>query len=372
MTGKTYVCKVCSIDLYDSSTYKRHIKTKKHISKTSGNEKLCDTCKTLFQNDTTFDEHIASCCYRKCNVCNKYCKSLSEYNNHNCYKQLITNDNVVLSLENIVKQTVNNMMANTEVLDKLCEKVGEKVGEKIGEKVEDKVTDVIDRVNKLEKKNNKIDKEVRSHRKALLTILNDKHRDNPMLTTPDIDEYITALEQYYGAKNNSTHDLQKKILNKYRDNFTIVDELVDVVCLLVKKDDLNKQSVFNSDMSRCNYATKLHQKIWSTDAAGEKLLDTIIEPLINSMINILNIYRRYLSKINTRFENNKIRKIKQTDEQIDEPKKYGLILNSLIIMLEDDDMMDKDNKLRLTKMIVKELCSRLRYDEIKCLEYYRS
>ena len=84
----------------------------------------------------------------------------------------------------------------------------------------------------------------------------------------------------------------------------------------------------------------------------------------------MKLYRDYLCVMNNKIKNNKLRNAKQKDNIVNESKKYGLSLHSLLLVLEDDDMMDKDNNdVKLSKMVVRKLCSKLRYNDMNCLEY---
>ena len=68
-----------------------------------------------------------------------------------------------------------------------------------------------------------------------------------------------------------------------------------------------------------------------------------------------------------KLKNNKMQK-EMYDAFMNESKKYSLPLNSLMIELEDDNTMD-ENKTKLTKIVVKELCSKVRYKSTKYLEH---
>ena len=120
-------------------------------------------------------------------------------------------------------------------------------------------------------------------------------------------------------------------------------------------------------MNRCNYATKLHRKVWSLDMAGCELLDIIIKPLINVIMDKLKIYQKHMINMFNKLKNNKMQK-EMYDAFMNESKKYSLPLNSLMIELEDDNTMD-ENKTKLTKIVVKELCSKVRYKSTKYLEH---
>jgi len=245
MSRRTYSCMICDHKYGNSSMYKRHLGSKKHQTSVTSDAIFCDICKTLYPCNELFNDHKKMCCYKQC-TCGKYCGSLNEFNNHDCGNFISHNETVIAELTKAV---------GDNLLDRFI-KITNEHHNIMNEQIR-KTNEHYDDINK---KTKKIEKEVKTHRKALISLLNEKHPNNPMLTTPNNDEYIDTLEQYYNAENNETYDLQKKIITKYSDKFSIINEIVDIVCMIVKKDDLTKQSIFNSDSSRCNYATKLHKK----------------------------------------------------------------------------------------------------------------
>ncbi len=210
-----------------------------------------------------------------CEYCNYETNHITNYKSH--LKTLKHNKNKELYIIS------NNVKAE---LVKIHEKV-DKVDNKVGN-VNDKVDRVDIKVNKAIIKQNKFNRSV-------MTILTQDYANNPSLMKIDKYDFIKALELEYKSKL-ITKDckLQQLIISDFK-NKRLNDTIARLILKFVKKDDLKLQSVFNTDSTRFNYATKLEQA-WLTDKLGLKLRDIILTPVIEYIIDSLQPLREEVEK----------------------------------------------------------------------------
>jgi len=83
--------------------------------------------------------------------------------------------------------------------------------------------------------------------------------------------------------------LEEKILYYYSKN-KLAESLIQILLPILKKDDPTKQSVFNTDSTRNNFATKYEDE-WKPDKAGIYLNKQIIKPFCNIIVEIMTSYR---------------------------------------------------------------------------------
>jgi hypothetical protein len=127
----------------------------------------------------------------------------------------------------------------------------------------------------------------------LLTILNDKYKDNPSIKKINKKEYTKLIQDFTKLKINDTQfKLQKRLLSLFR-NKKLVYYIVEMLIPLVKKENYNLQSVFNVDASRIIYATKIKQN-WHNDKMGLKLREYIIKPLADYIIETIDLYSNFI------------------------------------------------------------------------------
>jgi len=131
--------------------------------------------------------------------------------------------------------------------------------------------------------------------RSVMTILTQDYANNPALMQIERDEFIKELEIEYESKL-ITEDckLQQLIISDFK-NKRLNDTIAKLILKFVKKDDLKLQSIFNTDSSRGNYATKLEQA-WLSDKLGLKLRDIIITPVIEYIIDSLQPLREEVEK----------------------------------------------------------------------------
>ena len=244
-----------------------------------------------------------------CNYCNYKSESSTNYKIHtNTIKH-----NKNFELYNIANKMKTEIKKEVDIqINKVNEKinkVNKNINDKI-DKVDDKIDDKIDKVyDKIDKVDDKMDEKINgvkhtvnkaiikqnNFNRSVMTILTQDYGNNPALLHIEREDFIKELELEYKSKL-ITKDckLQQLIISDFK-NKRLIDTIAKLILIFVKKDDLKLQSIFNTDSSRCNYATKL-EKAWLSDKLGLKLRDIIITPVIEYIIDSLQPLREEVEK----------------------------------------------------------------------------
>jgi len=279
-----YNCECCNYETPNITNYKRHVLTQKHIN----NDKfvrLKDEINTL-KNDTK-----------------------------------IINDKVNNLKDNTKKinLTVNNLKDNTT-------KINEKVNN-----LKDNTKKINLTVNNLKDEtkiqiNNAVIKQNKFNR-SVMTILTQEFAQNPSLEKINEEDFIKELELEYNAKvNDKDCKLQLLIIQDFK-NKRLIDTISKLILKFVKKEETSLQSIFNTDCSRGNYATKL-DSTWLNDKFGMKLRDIILRPIIEYTINALEPLRNKIVKLT---ELNKKSPSLDKSDFIMENSNYLLEVNCILV-----------------------------------------
>jgi hypothetical protein len=217
----------------------------------------------------------------------EYCKyntlNITNYKRHLLTQKHI-NNNKFIQIENKIKHIIEK----TEKIEEKTEKIEEKT-EKIEEKTKDIEKKTAFQINSAIQNQNKFNKSV-------LNILKDKFSNNPALEKIDETDFIKELELEYECKINEKEcKLQLLIIKDYK-NKRLIDTLSKIILKFIKKEELSLQSIFNTDCSRGNYATKL-ETTWLNDKFGMKFRDIILSPIIEYIINALEPLRNKIVKL---------------------------------------------------------------------------
>jgi hypothetical protein len=169
----------------------------------------------------------------------------------------------------------------------------------------------IDHLEKVNNQNtNKIVREARDVKKSVLTMLNTKFKDTPALDYIKEDQFIHGLQLEYKCKINPEDDtIFMKIFRDYEKRH-LAKTIASIILRIIIKDDKKNQSVFNIDFSRGNFATKCETH-WLNDKKGVELKKYTLAKVVEYMINVLDIFRKYLCKLSEK------NRIKKNIEQID-------------------------------------------------------
>ena len=250
-------CDLCEYSSQHLTHYKKHIQTKKHIS----NMKIRDLEKS--KNDVSI-------------IMNLKIEELKEELKEEL--QVVKKETQIMKTETQqVKKETQLMKTETQLARKETQIIKEKQLETKGE------------IKNLVRYQNKINRSV-------MTVLSQNFSDNPPLTKIDKDEFIKELELEYKSKiYTKDFKLQQKIIKDYN-NKRLINTIVDLILKFIKKEEITLQSIFNTDCSRGNYATKL-ETYWLNDKLGLKFRDIILRPVIEYMIDSLQPLKDEITRI---------------------------------------------------------------------------
>ncbi len=220
----------------------------------------------------------------KCDLCDYETKQSCNYSRHiKSAKHL----KIVEKTKKVIQKDDNYINLSENIsLDTILKLVNDKFN-KMENKIENKMEDRLDRIeNKMENMEHKIIKEQRKTNRNIMTILMQDYSNNPSLTQINQVEFMEELEKHYKTKIN-TEDckLQTKMVNDFN-NKKLIDVILKLILKFIKNNNLTLQSVFNTDSTRSNYATKLN-KSWYNDKLGLQLKNIILIPVIQYLLTAL-------------------------------------------------------------------------------------
>ena len=297
---KDHECNICNYSTTILTNFKKHLLTQKHKDK--------EALETLKTYNIKIEETI------------------------NIKVEQVLNDKV----EKVMKEIkINN--------DLMVEKIITN-GNELSKKLDNKINSVERQIKTVGKKilnDNKVIK------KALLPYLNQNYTLNPRIEYILEDEFNNWLECFYQFKiKNKDFKLQKQIIQDYKNN-KLTGKIIEIILKIIKKDNMIEQSVFNTDVSRGNYATKM-ENFWLNDKSGINFIEYVIKPSANYMSLSLEPFRKELIKI--RNKNIKNPSIKNSDILMN----FAQNLIEIQKLLEDNDFH---------KQIAYKVCPHLRFNE---------
>jgi hypothetical protein len=242
---------------------------------------------------------------------------------------------------NILKNT-----KNTDISGNIMEKIVKQNEEVIKQNEElKKKIDQLERVNN--ENTHKIVKEARTIKKSIISILNSDFKDTPSIDYIKEDEFREEFEEEYNLKlDDKDNKLFMRIFSDFKKR-KLISSLCNVIVRIIKKEDMKKQSVFNIDASRGNYATKI-QDIWHNDKKGLQLKKYTVDVVTKFMINIMDIYRGRLIEM---YNENKKNKNTSVSDYIMEYQGLLFDINSFL------------TNPNTHKKIIIQLCPELRFDD---------
>jgi hypothetical protein len=246
-----------------------------------------------------------------CECCNYETPNITNYKRHVLTQKHINNDkfvrlkdeiNILKNDTKIINDTVNNLKDNTKKINLTVNNLKDNTT-----KINDKVNNLKDNTKKINltvnnlkdntklQINNAIIKQNKFNR-SVMTILSQEFAQNPSLEKINEEDFIKELELEYNAKiNEKDCKLQLLIIQDFK-NKRLIDTISKLILKFLKKEETSLQSIFNTDCSRGNYATKL-DSTWLNDKFGMKLRDIILRPIIEYTINALEPLRNKIAKL---------------------------------------------------------------------------
>ena len=242
----TYECEQCKYQTTRRSNYNKHIETKIHQGLPQQEVSfLCECCNKCFSTDQSLNRH----------------KTTPKYMNY------------------IEKKAMG-----------------------------EEIHGIKKQLNETNIKVNTLSNKVTKYNRSVMRILKEDYSNNPALEELTKDEIILALEQEYKEKyveqihSDEDAKLQKKIIADFENN-KITNVMGKIILNFIKKESKELQSVFNTDFSRSNYATKTKEN-WLNDKLGLKFKELVLKPIINTINKVVTNYDNYLVRCAKKNKNN--------------------------------------------------------------------
>jgi hypothetical protein len=368
-----YICEICDYKTNNKSNYTRHLKSEIHIKNITPEDKFC------------------------CNICFKFYNSKSSLNRHKktCDNKNIPTDNNISNNSNKIE---NNIVVENLLLKQKIEFLEEKknletkllkIENKLLKENNEKETTLLKQHNEKEKTLLKKHKKEISHEKdKQIEFLQQANIEKTRAVQTSNMNAITFASMYY---NKTLKMAGVDIKAKYIDNGLralpdmkiwikespelaeqyvaeklIVlysnEKFVDYICNIIKNayktENPMDQTFWSTDVSRLIYivrSTIKKKDAWIYDKKGLKIKQSIIDPLLDEVNDILV---KYIDKIN---------KLSYSDTKMDYLKKLELVNVAKVILHE------LKNRLSLKNQIIKELAPMFYLDRnIKQLEYNKN
>jgi len=344
----------------NKSNYTRHLQTQNHIKNVpSDNKFFCDCCSKSFKYQSNLSRHKKTC-----------------NNNEN------NNDNNVIIENLLLKQKVKFLEEKETILkekkDLESKLLKEKVENKLLKQHNEKETTLLKKHKKeishekdkqiefLQQANIEKTRAVQTSNMNAITFasmyynktlkmagvdIKAKYIDNGLRALPDMKIWIKEspelAEQY----------VAEKLIVLYS-NEKFVDYICNIIKNAYKTENPMDQTFWSTDVSRLIYivrSTIKKKDAWIYDKKGLKIKQSIIDPLLDEVNDILV---KYIEKIN---------KLSYSDTKMDYLKKLELVNVAKVILHE------LKNRLSLKNQIIKELAPMFYLDRnIKQLEYNKN
>jgi DNA repair exonuclease SbcCD ATPase subunit len=274
-----YSCESCKYHTKDISNYNKHIETKKHLRNSEFNE-LKEKVEELEDKTKEIED--------KTKEIEDKTKEIEDKTKEIEEKTELKLNNAITKQRKFNKSIINLIEDKTKQIEDKTKQIEDKT-----KQIEDKTKQIEDKTEL--KLNNAIIKQ-RKFNKSVLTVLKEKFSNNPSLEKIDETDFIKELELEYECKINEKEcKLQLLIIKDYK-NKRLIDTICKIILKFIKKEELSLQSIFNTDCSRGNYATKL-ETTWLNDKFGMKFRDIILSPIIEYIINALEPLRNKIVKL---------------------------------------------------------------------------
>ncbi len=274
---------------------------------------------------------------------------ICKYCNYSTQKKALYDEHITRPKHknNLLKNKDENKIINKgDISGNLIEKIVQQNEEVL--KQNEELRKEIQKLKETSNQNTKtIVKEARVIKKSILSMLNSDYKDTPSIDYIKEDEFREEFEEEYNLKLNDTNNkLFMRIFSDFQKK-KLITSICNVILRIIKKEDQKKQSVFNIDAARGNYATKI-QDIWHNDKKGLQLKKYTIDVITKYMLNIMDLFRVRLVDM---YNENKIKKdINVTD----------FIMEYQGLLFDVNAFLTNPNT---HKRIILQLCPELRFDD---------
>jgi len=407
---KIYNCDNCNFVSNNKTNYDNHLHTKTHIENITPKDKFCcNICLKIFNHKSNLCAHKKSCSNKhiikeKKNIINhdnNICNYDNDQDNNKFDNLLIENLLLKQKLEFLEeksklesklikekvefleeKKEIESKLIKAELESKLIKQKSEIESKLIKEKTENKL------LHEQSKKEKRLFKE---HKKELLkskdqqidlvqhnNIESARHaysegkmnaltfvslcynKTSKMPSIPMDSDYVVAdvksdkdikfwIEQ---RPEFADEYIAERLLHIY-DSKGFINYITNIVVKAYKKDDPAEQTFWASDVSRLIYIVRstINQKDeWVYDKKGVIIKESIIDPLLDEVYNIIVKYRKYmekrylhsLKKEESDYYIKKLSILKIADKLIDDFRNRQAVKNQIIRVLAPKFFLDRD------------------------------
>ena len=282
-----YNCETCNYSTNDKSHFNRHNLSKNHHAfDDNENFILADRTESI---PKPYQSHTIKKIF-SCKFCEKIYSQKSSLNRHLsiCKKKL--------NIDNEKELIKNNQQLEKQLREKNLEIQNIKI-EKDKQISEIKLESLENENIYLKKSLEDKDKQI-SELKYVLKTSGILKKPTFSSLTFIINNYDTApnllpIDNYQFIKSNKEDKDFIEILINCFENGNLAKYLGNILVKAYKKEDCAKQSLWNTDSNRLTYIIKelmIDKSKWSIDKKGLKTSSNIIDPLLNYLVPIIQVY----------------------------------------------------------------------------------
>ena len=404
---KNYICEPCNFTSNNKTNYENHIHTKTHINKITPEDSFCcDICLKIFKYKNNLYTHKKKC-YNK-----KYTNESiynDDQNNMKIDNILIENLLLKQKLEfleeksklesklNREKIEIESKLIKAELESKLIKQKSEIESKLIKEKTEIESKLIKEKTeNKLLYEQSKKEKKLlKEHKKELLKSKDEQidlvqhnniesvrhaysegkmnaltfvsvcyNKTSKMPSIPVDAKYVVEdvksdkeIKYWIEQKPDFADEyIAERLLHIY-DSKGFANYITNIVVKAYKKDDPSEQTFWASDVSRLIYIVRstIDQKDeWIYDKKGVIIKESIIDPLLDEVYNIIIKYKKYmedkylhsLKKEESDYYMSKVSIISIANKLINDFRNRQAVKNQIIRVLAPNFFLDRDkNKI---------------------------
>jgi hypothetical protein len=396
---RNYICEPCNYTSNNKTNYETHLHTKTHIKNITPEDKFCcDICLKIFNHKNNLSTHKKLYCNKK--IKNNIEQKYTEYN-YNNEQNNIKVDNVIIEnlllkqklqfieekaqLESkLIKQQseIESKLIKAELESRLIKEKSEIESKLIKEKTENKLLQKQSKnEKKLIKENNKLllkskddqidlvqNKSIESVRNAYsegkmnaITFVSVCYNKTPkMPSLPKDSDYVVAdvksdkVINYWIQQRPDFADeyIVERLLHIY-DSKDFANYITNIIVKAYKKDDPAEQTFWASDVSRLIYIVRStidKKDEWIYDKKGVIIKESIIDPLLDEVYNIITKYKRYMEdkylhsliKEENDYYMSKVSIINIANKLINDFRNRQFVKNQIIRVLAPKFFLDRD------------------------------
>jgi len=389
---KKYNCDICNFESNNKTDYNNHLHTKKHINNITPEDKFCcNECLKIFNHKSNLYKH------------QKICIQKSKNNNELRFDtDEFKIDNNVLIENLLLKQQIQFLKEKTEFLEEKKELETKLIKSELESKLKSKLIKEKTENKLLHEQSKKEKRLFKEHKKELLkskdeqidlvqhnNIESVKHaysegkmnaltfvslcynKTSKMPSIPMDSDYVVAdvksdkdIKYWIEQKPEFADEyIAERLLHIY-DSKGFTNYITNIVVKAYKKDDPAEQTFWASDVSRLIYIVRstINQKDeWIYDKKGVIIKESIIDPLLDEVYNIIVKYRKYMEnkylhsliKEESDYYMKKLSILKIADKLIDDFRNRQAIKNQIIRVLAPNFFLDRDVNKNKNKTLIK-------------------